>query len=134
MALKVKRIYERRERDDGKRILVDRLWPRGLTKEKADVDEWMRDIAPSDELRKWFGHREDRWEAFRKKYFEELDARSARVMEIVSDLGEGNVTLLYSSKEGRFNNAHALEEYLQKLQTSGGVSHAEGKRGGRPGL
>lgn len=70
--LKIKRIYEKVDKTDGLRVLVDRLWPRGLTKEKARIDKWLKDIAPSDNLRKWFGHKESRWEEFRRRYFEEL--------------------------------------------------------------
>lgn len=112
--VKVKRVYEKPARDDGHRILVDRLWPRGLTKEKARVDSWLRDMAPSDNLRKWFGHDPDKWDEFKRRYFEELEAKGEGVKHIRRKAREGDVTLLYGSKEERLNNAVALREYLKK--------------------
>ena len=79
MELKIKRVYEKPEKEDGKRILVDRLWPRGLTKEKASIDLWLKDIAPSTELRKWFGHDPDKWKEFRKRYHQELKKNKEQV-------------------------------------------------------
>lgn len=113
MAIAVKRVYDPPSVTDGVRVLVDRLWPRGLAKEKAQVDHWVPEIAPSTELRRWFGHDPAKWEEFRRRYFRELD----RSTEIVSRLAElaarQQVTLLFGAREARFNNAVALKEYLE---------------------
>jgi len=110
--IKIKRIYDAPTPDDGSRILVDRLWPRGLSKEKAKVDLWLKEIAPSNELRKWYGHDPKKWTEFRKKYFKDLDMKRDLANQIVQKMKEGDVTLLYSSKEEKFNNAIALKEYI----------------------
>jgi uncharacterized protein YeaO (DUF488 family) len=111
--IKVKRVYETPSPADGTRILVDRLWPRGLTKEKARIDLWLKDMAPSDELRKWYGHDPEKWDEFRKRYFKELQARPESVQAVLDLLSPKTVTLVYSSKEQRINNAFALKEYLE---------------------
>ncbi|MGR8978693.1 MAG: DUF488 domain-containing protein [Gammaproteobacteria bacterium] len=113
MSIKIKRIYDSPEDKDGKRILVDRLWPRGLSKEKARVDLWMKEIAPSDELRRWYDHAAQKWPEFQLKYFAELKANPEIVNTLLKYASEGAVTLVYSSKENRFNNAVALKEYLE---------------------
>lgn len=96
------------------RILVDRLWPRGLRKDKAKIDLWLKDIAPSTSLRKWFSHDERRWHEFKSQYFKELEANSESVSSIIDKAKEGlSITLLYSAKDERFNNAVALKEYLE---------------------
>ncbi|QGA69129.1 DUF488 domain-containing protein [Sulfolobus sp. E11-6] len=109
--IRIKRIYDPIEKDDGIRILVDRLWPRGVSKDKVDL--WLKDIAPSDELRKWFSHDASKWDEFKKKYFEELDAnpKIGVLFQLVKK--GGNITLLYASKSP-YNNAVALKEYLEK--------------------
>jgi len=112
--IKIKRIYDTPAEDDGFRILVDRLWPRGLTKEKAKVDLWLKEIAPSDQLRKWYAHDPKKWAEFRKRYFNDLDTKRELVNQIVQKMKEGEVTLLYSSKEEKINNAVALKEYIAK--------------------
>ena len=112
--IKIKRIYDTPAEDDGFRILVDRLWPRGLTKEKAKVDLWLKEIAPSDQLRKWYAHDPKKWAEFRKRYFSDLDTKRELVNQIVQKTKEGDVTLLYSSKEEKINNAVALKEYIAK--------------------
>jgi len=112
--IKIKRIYDTPAEDDGFRILVDRLWPRGLTKEKAKVDLWLKEIAPSDQLRKWYAHDPKKWVEFRKRYFNDLHAKRELVNQIVQKTKEGDVTLLYSSKEEKINNAVALKEYIAK--------------------
>lgn len=114
MRLRTKRIYERASGEDGRRVLVDRLWPRGLSKEKAGVDVWMRSIAPSDALRRWYGHDPTKWEEFRRRYFAELDANPEGVVDLRAALGSGPATLLFSSKEEDLNNARALLEYLEE--------------------
>ena len=110
--IKIKRIYDTPAEDDGFRILVDRLWPRGLTKEKAKVDLWLKEIAPSDQLRKWYAHDPKKWAEFRKKYFKDLGMKRELVNQIAQKMKEGDVTLLYSSKEEKINNAVALKEYI----------------------
>jgi len=108
---RLKRVHAAPAGDDGVRVLVDRLWPRGVSKEDAAVDHWMRDLAPSSELRRWFGHRVDRWDEFRRRYFAELDARAA-ALEPLRAL-RGRVTLLFAARDERHNNAVALKEYLE---------------------
>ena len=110
--LEVKRIYERSEPSDGYRVLVDRVWPRGLSKQDADIDLWLRDIAPSTELRQWFGHEPRRWDAFRRRYFDELDEMPDTVAVIRDRLRKDDVTLLYSARDEERNQAVALREYL----------------------
>ncbi|MFA5646501.1 MAG: DUF488 domain-containing protein [Candidatus Ratteibacteria bacterium] len=112
MKIQMKRIYEAREKEDGIRILVDRLWPRGISRERAGVDLWIKEIAPSESLRKWFSHDPERWEEFKKRYFDELDSSEKLLDEVRVALRKGKVTLLYASKETRYNNAAALIEYL----------------------
>ena len=113
MTLNIKRVYEKPSGKDGLRILVDRLWPRGLSREKAKLDIWLKDIAPSKELREWFGHDPEKWEEFKQKYFIELGNNSAAVNQILEHSEQRDVTMLYSSKEERYNNAVALREYLE---------------------
>ena len=113
MAVRVKRVYEPPSRADGTRILVDRLWPRGVTKEQARVDLWLKEIAPSAELRTWFNHEPEKWNEFKRRYFEELRRRPEAVAGLVETVRRGPVTLVYGSKEERFNNAVALEEFLR---------------------
>jgi uncharacterized protein YeaO (DUF488 family) len=117
--IKIKRVYDAPAPDDGTRILVDRLWPRGLSKEKAKVDMWLKEIAPSDRLRKWYVHDPMKWNKFREKYFKELDPHKELVDVIVKKAKEGTVTLLYSSKEEKLNNAVALKEYIEKQKQGG---------------
>ncbi len=110
--IKVKRVYDPLEKDDGIRILVDRLWPRGIRRDLIDV--WLKDVAPSDELRRWYNHEPDKWEEFKRRYFEEL-SRNPKVEILLQLIRKGNnVTLLYASKS-RYNNAVALKEYLEKV-------------------
>jgi uncharacterized protein YeaO (DUF488 family) len=109
--IKVKRVYDPLEKDDGIRILVDRLWPRGIRRDQVDV--WLKDVAPSDELRRWYNHEPDKWEEFKRRYFEEL-SRNPKVEILLQLIKKGNnVTLLYASKSP-YNNAVALKEYLDK--------------------
>jgi uncharacterized protein YeaO (DUF488 family) len=111
--LRVKRVYEPPARADGRRILVDRLWPRGLSKKSAQVDYWARPVAVSDALRRWYRHDPARWDEFRRRYFAELDANPDGLAELRAELGRGVGTLLFGSKEERWNNATALREYLE---------------------
>lgn len=115
-ALLLKRVYEPPEEEDGARVLVDRLWPRGLTKEKAALDHWAKEAAPSDALRRWFGHRPDRWEEFVARYREELAAPPAQdeIAAIRRLLRQGRVTLLYAAHDEERNNAVVLRDALRK--------------------
>jgi uncharacterized protein YeaO (DUF488 family) len=119
MSVVVKRIYEPASRVDGIRVLVDRLWPRGLSKANAAVDEWMRDLAPSDELRKWFHATPDHWTAFRKRYLKELAGREAELdLRKLYGLARKRkrVTLLYASKNEDHNNAIVLKDLIDGMR------------------
>lgn len=112
--LKIKRVYLKAEKADGCRILVDRLWPRGLSKQKARVDRWLRDVAPSTTLRKWYGHDPKRWPEFKRRYGAELRKRKPAVMELRALLKvHRQATFLFSSKEEKLNNAAALKAWLR---------------------
>jgi uncharacterized protein YeaO (DUF488 family) len=112
--LKLKRVYLKPETSDGCRILVDRLWPRGLPKSKAKLDHWLRDIAPSTALRKWYGHEPTRWPQFKRRYAAELKRDKDALKELKTLLKEHKtVTFLFSSKEEKFNNAAALKSFLR---------------------
>ncbi len=113
MLVRVKRVYEAPSRSDGTRILVDRLWPRGVTKEQARVDLWLKEIAPSAELRQWFNHEPEKRNEFKRRYVAELRQRPEVVARLVEAVRSGLVTLVYGSKEERFNNAVVLEEFLR---------------------
>ena len=110
--LGVKRVYEPPEASDGTRVLVDRIWPRGLTKEHASVDVWLKDIAPSADLRTWFGHDPNRWREFHKRYFEELRTNHAAVEHLTDLVSTGKVTLLFGAHDTERNNAVALADFL----------------------
>ena len=111
--LKLKRAYEPGTRSDGTRILVERLWPRGLSKETLRVDAWLKDVGPSTELRQWFSHDPDKWMRFRTRYFRELDSRPEAWRPIVTAARRGTVTLVYSSRDTEHNNAVALKDDLR---------------------
>jgi uncharacterized protein YeaO (DUF488 family) len=113
MTVQLKRAYDAPSESDGCRILVDRLWPRGIRKEKAKIDLWLREVAPSAALRKWFGHDPAKWEQFKERYFVELDERFSAVEELVERAKECHVTLVYSARDAEHNNAVALQEYLK---------------------
>ncbi len=113
MSIQVKRVYEPASARDGARILVDRLWPRGISKDKLKLDSWMKDIAPSNELRKWFHEGGHTWGDFRKRYFKELSEHPEQVAELRKKARGHTVTLLYGSRDEQHNNAAALKEYLQ---------------------
>ncbi len=110
--LKVKRVYEPATQSDGYRILVDRVWPRGFTKERAHVDEWRRDLGPSDTLRKWFGHDPKKWEEFRRRYRKEIETagKGPDLVRIAERAKEEDVTLVYSAKDEARNQAVALRD------------------------
>lgn len=110
--LKVKRVYDDISIQDGKRILVDRVWPRGIKKEDLELDEWCKDLAPSTELRKWFNHDVDKWKEFKEKYEEELKDKGNIIAEIQKDSDGHNVTLLYAAKDEQHNQAVVLKEII----------------------
>jgi uncharacterized protein YeaO (DUF488 family) len=110
-ALRIKRIYEPKSQDDGCRVLVDRLWPRGLSKQNLEGVLWIRDVAPSANLRKWFGHKPERWDEFRRRYFAELRSNPA-VRTVEDHMKGGPVTLLYGAHDEIHNQAAALAEFL----------------------
>jgi uncharacterized protein YeaO (DUF488 family) len=112
--IKLKRIYEESAAKDGCRVLVDRVWPRGISKEKARLDFWMKDIAPSSALRKRFGHDPARWPEFVSRYFRELDSRQDLVQELRDLAAKGTLTLVYAARDQEHNNAEALKDYLEK--------------------
>ena len=115
MRYQVKRIYDAASDDDGYRVLIDRLWPRGMSKEQARIDLWLREIAPSDALRKWYRHDHEKWEEFKARYFAELDNKTEQLEPLISHQDHEIVTLLFSSKELKFNNARALKAYLEAI-------------------
>lgn len=114
MAIHIKRVYDAPAAADGTRVLLDRLWPRGVRKEDARIDQWMNDLAPSTELRRWFGHDPAKWAEFQKRYFKELDAKPDAVAELKKLARAGKVTLVYGARDTENNNAVALREYLRR--------------------
>lgn len=113
--IRVKRVYEPACSEDGTRILVDRLWPRGLTRERCAVYAWLKNAAPSDDLRKWFGHDPSRWEEFRRRYFGELLYRPQEVEFLIAAVQRGPVTFLFGARDEDHNNAVALKSFLERL-------------------
>jgi uncharacterized protein YeaO (DUF488 family) len=113
MNIKIKRAYEQPEKDDGVRILVDRLWPRGLTKKKASVDLWLKDIAPSTELRKWFAHDQDKWKRFRGRYQTEIGKNPDLIKVLKRKAREGTITLIYGARDEKHNEALVLKQFLE---------------------
>jgi uncharacterized protein YeaO (DUF488 family) len=114
MKLQIKRVYDEPSEADGTRILIDRLWPRGVSKAKAKVDLWLKAIAPSTPLRQWFGHDPGKWEEFKKRYEDELNHNSEAVAQLRAHLAQGTVTLVYGAKDQEHNDAVVLQEYLRK--------------------
>ena len=136
MPVAIKRVYEPASRTDGARVLVDRLWPRGLTKARAAVDEWLRDLAPSDELRRWFHARPDHWLTFRRKYLKELSQPDAdAALRQLYRLAHKRkcLTLLFASRNEQYNNATVLKDLLEGMRkppngTGPGAVYAMRKR------
>jgi uncharacterized protein YeaO (DUF488 family) len=114
MDVRLKRAYEPAEDADGYRVLVDRLWPRGISKDPARLDEWARDLAPSSELRKWFGHDPARFDEFRRRYLGELAAHSDKLAELRERASEGTLTLVYAARDSEHNDAVVLAEALRR--------------------
>jgi len=113
MKISVKRVYNPPSPSDGQRILVDRLWPRGIAKSAAQIDLWGKEIAPSNALRAWYAHDPKKWPEFKRKYISELEANREALNAFLKQIGKGKVTFLFSAKEARLNNAFALKEYIE---------------------
>ena len=126
-----KRAYDAPEPSDGFRVLVERLWPRGVSKDEAALDLWLKDVAPSPELRKWFGHEPAKWNEFRRRYFEELKGRPEAVELLRKKASQGKVTLVYGSRDQEHNAAMALKEFLEgkKGRRANGRAHQRGHAG-----
>jgi uncharacterized protein YeaO (DUF488 family) len=114
MPIDLKRAYDLPTKSDGRRILVDRVWPRGIARDDLRIDAWLKDLAPSTELRKWFGHDPAKWDEFRKRYAGELEQRSEALEELVENARAGQITLIFSAKDTQHNNAVALKEHLER--------------------
>jgi uncharacterized protein YeaO (DUF488 family) len=114
MAVRLKRAYEPAERSDGYRVLIDRIWPRGVSKEQAHLDEWARELAPSSELRRWFGHDPAKFEEFRRRYRDELAAQTEKLRELRGRARRGALTLVYSARDTEHNDAVVLAEVLRR--------------------
>jgi uncharacterized protein YeaO (DUF488 family) len=115
VSVQIKRVYDKPDKTDGRRVLVDRIWPRGLTKKEAQIDDWLKEIAPSARLRKWFGHDPARWKDFKKRYVAELKAQRKQVEQLAQQARKRTVTLLFGAKDIEHNNAVALKEQIEKL-------------------
>jgi uncharacterized protein YeaO (DUF488 family) len=112
MDVQIKRVYDEPSETDGTRILIDRLWPRGLSKAKAKIDVWLKDIAPSTALRQWFGHDPRKWHEFKQRYKDELHKNSAAVAQLRAHMAKGKVTFVYGAKDTEHNDAVVLQEYV----------------------
>lgn len=111
--IRLKRIYEPKAKQDGFRILVERLWPRGVRKDEAGIDRWLKDVAPSKELRQWFSHDPEKWKEFRKRYYAELREKGDVLSDLKSHVQEGNVTFIYASRDEQHNSAVVLKDFLE---------------------
>jgi uncharacterized protein YeaO (DUF488 family) len=132
MAVAVKRVYDPPSANDGLRVLIDRLWPRGLSKSAARIDIWARELSPSNELRKWYGHEAVKWPEFKRRYRAELNAQADALKALASEGRRRKVTLLFGSKEPRLNNAYALKEFLQaRVRRAGSVRPKPVRRNAR---
>lgn len=114
MKLSIKRAYEPAKKNDGIRILIDRLWPRGISKKKAKIDLWLKEIAPSTELRKWFSHDPKKWKEFKRRYIIELKKNKESIVTLRKTLKKDKVTLIYAAKDEEHNNATVLKSFLEK--------------------
>ncbi len=113
--IKLKRVYEQAEPSDGFRVLVDRLWPRGISKEEAHINEWLKDVAPSSELRTWFRHDPAKWPEFQRRYRAELKTKGPLLEKLLADAAGQDITLVYASREQHYNNVTVLKEVLEEL-------------------
>ena len=118
VSIRIKRAYDKPEENDGYRVLVDRMWPRGVKKEDLKLDRWLKEIAPSNGLRQWFGHESDKWHEFRERYFKELSEKDESVRELIERARRGRIMLVFGAKNREKNNAVALKEYLTTVASS----------------
>jgi uncharacterized protein YeaO (DUF488 family) len=116
VAIRLKRVYDKPATADGRRLLVDRVWPRGLTKEEGQIDGWLKEVAPSTRLRKWFAHDPARWPEFKRRYTKELREQRERVKQLAQEARKRKVTLLFGAKDIEHNNAVALKEHIEKFE------------------
>lgn len=127
--IQLKRAYDEPDPEDGRRVLVDRIWPRGVSKEEAKLDEWRREVAPSDELREWFDHEPDRWEEFRCRYAEELEERSEAWRDLAETAREEEtLTLVYGASDRNHNNAVVLRDFLLQELDEGNTGRRDQRR------
>ena len=115
VSIRLKRVYDKPTKADGRRVLVDRIWPRGLKKNEARIDQWLKEIAPSTALRKWFAHDPGKWREFKKRYSAELDDQREQVEQLARAAKKRTVTLLFGAKDTEHNNAVALKEYIERF-------------------
>ncbi len=120
--IEIARAYHPPAADGSHRVLVDRLWPRGVKKEDLDIDAWLKDVAPSTELRRWFNHDPERWDEFRRRYFKELDDNQAAVAELLESAGSSRILLLYGAKDEEHNQALALKEWIEQHDAAGSTA------------
>lgn len=113
MPILLKRVYEKPSPEDGNRVLVERLWPRGLKKEDSKIDKWYKDLAPSTELRKWYAHDPSKWTRFKEKYWKELEQKEDQLSKLSKESMQHTITFVFASKEKKLNNATALKEYIE---------------------
>lgn len=123
--VRLKRIYDEPEPEDGLRVLVDRLWPRGLSREQAQLDRWEKELAPSDELRRWFAHDPEKWPEFRRRFRQELQDQRPLLLKLAQEAASGKLTLLYAAKDEQHNNAVALKEMLEDWARSEAAQKAQ---------
>ncbi|MCS7284368.1 MAG: DUF488 domain-containing protein [Hydrogenobacter thermophilus] len=116
--IKLKRVYEPPSESDGRRVLVERLWPRGVKKEEAKIHIWMKDIAPSHQLRRWFSHDPEKFEEFKERYIKELESKEDLLLKLVDEARRDTLTLIYSAKDENHNSAVVLKEVIEKILTS----------------
>ena len=129
MQIRTKRIYEDAKPSDGVRILIDRVWPRGISKERAALDYWARDLSPSTELRRWYAHDHSKWKRFRERYFAELDDNPKALADLRAELSTVKPnTIVFASREEEFNNATALVQYLERVTPTGGGENTASER------
>ena len=118
MPIFLKSVYSEPQSEDGLRFLVDRLWPRGMSRERLKIDAWLKELAPSNELRLWFGHEPEKWEEFRRRYLSELAERGKMVAELLAKIKDERATLLFAARDQQHNNAVVLRDYLERALTS----------------
>lgn len=126
--IQTKRVYQTANPDDGLRVLVDRVWPRGMTKEQVQADLWLKEVAPSTALRQWFAHDRSKWDEFKRRYFSELEAKPEAVARLLDEAAKGRLTLLFSARDVEYNQAVALRDYLLSQFKKRGNYSAQGDK------